>query len=702
MELFKTHPTLLNEGTENQKRSEILEYFQLTYDVYEKLFDVLAHDEAFTLRADPLRHPLIFYYGHTATFFINKLILAKIIDQRIDPEFESIFAVGVDEMSWDDLDERHYHWPAVAEVKAYRDQVRERVETLIETMPLTVPIRWNDPFWAILMGIEHERIHLETSSVLIRQLPIEQVRKDKLWSICPWSGLPPKNELLDVAGGDIVLGKDREHRFYGWDNEYGRQESHVGDFKASKYLVSNEEYLEFVTAGGYHLKEYWTEEGWAWKTYRQVTCPIFWIPDDGQWRFRTMVEEIDMPWDWPVEVNYLESKAFCNWKAEQTGQPIRLPTEAQWYRLGEVAGVPDSPPWEKGPGNINLAHYASSCPITEFSFGDFYDVLGNVWQWTETPINGFPGFEVHPWYDDFSTPTFDGKHNLIKGGSWISTGNEATRESRYAFRRHFFQHAGFRYVASDEPIVIESGHYEVDSLVSQYCEFHYGPEYFDVANFQKIIARTCVDFMAGRGSGRAMDLGCGVGRSTLELARHFDHVTGLDVSARFIKIAVALQEQGYTRYQFPEEGELVSYHEKHLKDFGLEAFSSKVAFFQSDACNLKAIYTGYDLILAANLIDRVYSPRKFLSTIHARLNPQGLLVLASPYTLSTEYIERDQWIGGYRKDGEPYTVLEGITDILSEHFNLLCKPFDIPFVIRESRRKYQHNLSQVTVWEKKG
>jgi hypothetical protein len=51
-------------------------------------------------------------------------------------------------------------------------------------------------------------------------------------------------------------------------------------------------------------------------------------------------------------------------------------------------------------------------------------------------------------YDDFSTPTFDGKHTLIKGGSWISTGNEALKSSRYAFRRHFFQHAGFRYLVS--------------------------------------------------------------------------------------------------------------------------------------------------------------------------------------------------------------------------------------------------------------
>jgi formylglycine-generating enzyme required for sulfatase activity len=57
--------------------------------------------------------------------------------------------------------------------------------------------------------------------------------------------------------------------------------------------------------------------------------------------------------------------------------------------------------------------------------GEFCDVIGNVWQWTRTPIMPFKGFEVHPLYDDFSVPTFDGRHNLIKGGSWIATGNEA-------------------------------------------------------------------------------------------------------------------------------------------------------------------------------------------------------------------------------------------------------------------------------------
>ena len=96
-----------------------------------------------------------------------------------------MFAVGVDEMSWDDLNDAHYDWPRVAEVKAYRDQVREFVDGIIRRLPLKLPIDWDNPFWAIMMGIEHQRIHLETSSVIIRRMPIEKVRQLPIWQICP-------------------------------------------------------------------------------------------------------------------------------------------------------------------------------------------------------------------------------------------------------------------------------------------------------------------------------------------------------------------------------------------------------------------------------------------------------------------------------------------------------------------------------------
>ncbi len=700
MNLRRTRTTVLNEGDPEQKREEIRRYFHDTFDIDEALLEVMKYDETWYMRADPLRHPLIFYFGHTGVFYINKMIMAKVIEKRINPKFESMFAIGVDEMSWDDLDMSHYDWPAIDEVQAYRNTVRERVDELIRTLPLQLPIDWHNPWWAIIMGIEHARIHLETSSVLIRQLPIDQVRPHPLWEICPQWGQAPQNELLEVPRGRIDLGKSRSHPLYGWDNEYGAHSENVNTFNASKYLVSNQEYLEFVEDGGYTQQKWWTEEGWKWRGYKQAEHPIFWIKDNGSWRLRTFVEEIAMPWDWPAEVNYLEAKAFCNWKSAKTGKSLRLPTEEEWYLLRDRHVEKDQPWWDKVPGNINLEYYASSCPVTEFAFGNLYDVIGNVWQWTETPITGFRGFEVHPIYDDFSTPTFDARHNLIKGGSWISTGNEATRDSRYAFRRHFFQHAGLRYVESDKDIVVKMDVYETDPIITQYCEFHFGEHYFGVSNYPRRIAEFCLKAMAGRPKHKALDLGCAVGRSSLELAKEFKHVTGLDFSARIIKPGVELLEKGYVQYIRQEEGELVTYHEKKLSDLGLAGVKGKVKLYQADACNLKPLYTGYDLVLASNLIDRLYSPRKFLNMIHERINAGGLLIIASPYSWDEEFTKKEEWIGGYRKAGEPFTTREGLEETLTPHFRRIGEPIDMEMIIRETRRKYQHTQTEVTVWER--
>jgi len=129
------------------KRQEILTYFRDTWADYESLFELIKNPSAYYLRPEPLRHPLIFYFGHTATFFINKLKAAGLLTERIDPHLEAILAIGVDEMSWDDLDESHYDWPSVEAVRHYRKQVKATVEGLIKTLPLKLPIGWGDPFW---------------------------------------------------------------------------------------------------------------------------------------------------------------------------------------------------------------------------------------------------------------------------------------------------------------------------------------------------------------------------------------------------------------------------------------------------------------------------------------------------------------------------------------------------------------------------
>ncbi len=698
--LFQRTP-LLDGDDVNLKRAEIRNHFHATLDCYEQLFETLRSDEAYYKKPIALRHPLIFYLGHTATFFVNKLILAGPITERINPRLESIFAVGVDEMSWDDLDSTHYDWPSVDEVRAYRKTMRAVVDKLIATMPLALPITWESSWWPILMGIEHERIHLETSSVLIRQHALHFVQPHPNWQPCQKSGAAPQNALIDVAAGTVTLHKTKtDQQHYGWDNEYGLHTADVAAFQASKYLVSNREFLTFVEAGGYRTESYWQEEGRSWQKFTQAEYPTFWIKKNNDWYLRLMTEEVPMLWDWPVEVNYHEAKAFCNWKATTTKQPVRLPTEDEWYRLYDVAGLSEVPHDRKATGNLHLDYYASSCPVGEFAHGEFFDIVGNVWQWTETPTYPFEGFDVHPLYDDFTTPTFDNQHNLIKGGSWIACGNESLRSSRYAFRRHFFQHAGFRYVVSDAAATLPSSNYETDKLLSEYAEFHYGDSYFDVPNFSKALADIAISATGNRPHRTALDLGCASGRSTFELARAFDHVTGVDFSARFIGQGVQLAQQGILRYTMTDEGELVSYKERTLSSLGLDHVKHKVEFFQGDACNLKPIFTGYDLILAANLIDRLYDPAKLLNSIHTRINPGGLLMITSPYTWLAEHTKKEAWIGGFKRDGENFTTLDGLKEILGKHFRLIQGPQAVPFVIRETKRKFQHTLSEVTIWER--
>ncbi len=688
----------------DEKRAEIKRYFNATYDLYEQLFQCLKSDESYYERPEPLRHPLIFYYGHTATFFVNKLVTSKLYAARVDETVESMMAIGVDEMSWDDLDNKHYQWPKVAEVKAYRDKVRGMVNDLIDTLPLSFPIDWQAPFWIIMMGIEHERIHLETSSVLIRQLDLKFINPLPEWGICPDTGDAPENSLLAVAGDTIRQGRSHPAETYGWDNEYGEFSSDVESFNGSQFLVSNQEYMNFVQAGGYDCEQWWTEEGNDWRVFKKVSHPVFWIADDSAdcgYRYRALFQEIDMPMNWPVEVNYLEAKAFCNWLSNKTCKQIRLPTEAEWYCLHHQCIEQDHLEWDSAPGNINLEYWASSSPVDAFMYKGFGDVIGNVWQWTETAIDGFDGFKVHPAYDDFSVPTFDGRHNLIKGGSWISTGNESIVDSRYAFRRHFYQHAGFRYIESAQDVTHEFNIYETDDLISQYLEFHYGDSYFNVPNFPVACITHAVNLLDTQKTQRALDIGCAVGRSSYELARTFDHVDAVDFSTRFIRNALRLREHGQIRYMIPVEGEITDLKEFKREDLELGERVHNIDFTQGDASNLRSKYTDYDLVFAGNLIDRLSDPEAFLKDIQTRLRVGGLLILTSPYTWLEEYTEKSKWLGGIKENGKNLMTYEGIKQILLNSFDEVCEPIDVPFVIRETARKHQHTIAQLTAWKKR-
>jgi len=734
----KIKPPQLNGGSINEKRIELKAYFKETWANYDCLFALINDDSAYFLRPERLRHPLIFYFGHTASFYVNKLMLGKFITKRVNPRLEAICAVGVDEMSWDDLDSRHYDWPSVDDVRVYRAQVAELVDRLIDTMELSLPITPDSLAWIILMGCEHERIHIETSSVIMRMLPLQYLTATDFWPSCLQTADAPSNVLTHCDGQLVNFGKPMSDDTFGWDNEYGQARLVVTEFNAAKYLVSNQEYLSFVKAGGYQQPEYWTVEGQEWLEFSQAKMPRYWLYKQGQYWQRNLLNEIPLPLDWPVEVNYLEAKAFCNWKSSELSRQgkseyIRLPTEGEWLCLREqVSG--DLVSWQAAPGNINSEYFASSCPINTFKQGDFFDVVGNVWQWTESTIDGFTGFKVHPLYDDFSTPTFDGKHNLIKGGSWISSGNEAIKHSRYAFRRHFFQHAGFRYVTStdvhchEDIVNLSANYYEADVEVCQQLNSYYG-QFDDLSiltsghrvakntvkegnsqnshaktNYAKqvmvLVCQYIGDYQSSALENKTiLDLGCSVGAISFNLAPYVKHVDGVDFSARYIQHGVSLQQGNSVRYVMPREGEIVDFHEVKL-DEELLVHSHKIHFSQGDISNLKDVYTGYDVVIAHCVLEQSYHPQLFLRNVQQRLNTDGLLIVISDYHFNEHTTEKSKWLGGIKINGENVSGFEGVNDLLVQHFTLQ-KQQQLTRVVKVNQRKLNVSLVELSVWQLK-
>lgn len=242
--------------------------------------------------------------------------------------------------------------------------------------------------------------------------------------------------------------------------------------------------------------------------------------------------------------------------------------------------------------------------------------------------------------------------------------------------------------------------YETDELVTQYMAFHYGKSHYGVENYPAKCAQLCLQLMHDVKKGKALDLGCAVGRTTFELAREFKQVVGLDLSARFINCATQLKEKGTMEYRMITEGELVVPCQANLSSLKLDMARDRVSFHQEDACNLAAHHTDYDLIFAGNLLDRLQDPKQFLSSVHHYLAEDGVLVMSSPYTLLTEYTPRENWLGGYMENGKEVRVLDGIKKVLESHFVMINEPMGVPFVIRETSRKFQHTVAELSCWKR--
>ena len=683
-----------------------------------------------------------------AALYINKLRVAGLIKEAVDEELEQIVETGVDEMSWDDLSKNEMEWPDLRTITEYRRTVYGIVRDVILNGAWSFPINISDPAWAIIMGFEHERIHLETSSVLMRELPAHLVTRPSQFAKYHPSAFDGsaerviQNQMLPVEGGEVKLGKPRDWRSFGWDNEYGTRTAKVESFAASKFLITNGEFLEFVRSGGYGNKAYWTEAGWQWRVFRNIHFPTFWCPDGPvglhQYKLRVIFDVIDMPMAWPVDVNVHEAKAYCAWKSTQDkpAYPYRLITEAEHNMIrdastrDEALGVARDPVMTDTGAAMSArkgAQYNSNLAYGSSSTG-FHDVFGNAWHWTEDDFNMLDGFEVSPLYVDFSTPCFDGLHNIIMGGSFISTGDEASIWSRFHFRPHFHQHASFRMCTGPNagiqlPKLGTNGlsaaapnlSADMESSVDEQMLNHFGTRQ-DVIPwelglscgfaFTARIAALAVEWAGKEGITlkRVLDLGCSVGGCALELAKTSPEVVGVDFP-HFIAAAEEMKRDGQRLFRMKEEGNVWT---ELLASVDVRIDRMRVNFKPVDPCTTSAADSGsFNVVVMSNLLERLPAPAQCLENLvgeHGLVKPSGLFVLSTTGNWSTDYTPKSQWLGGYTDEsGTEVRTLDGIKAVMAR-FNgemELIHREDVPMVAREDARNFKFIMMETSVWRRR-
>jgi gamma-glutamyl hercynylcysteine S-oxide synthase len=393
----------------------------------DRLFQIVR-PEALYKRPIPERHRIVFYIGHLEAFDWN-LLSARVAGLKpFHPEFDRLFAFGIDPVDGGLPSDQPGDWPSLLEIRRYVERVRCSLDAALEKFGEATLLH---------VAIEHRLMHAETLAYMLHQLPLEDKARQPIQS--QFSAGPVESGMVEIPSGQTTLGLSRDAASFGWDNEYEAHPVDVPEFAIDQYKVTNGQYQQFMEAGGYQDRSLWSPDDWIWRTEQNITQPVFWRRRNGSWFYRRMFDEIPLPLDWPVYVSHTEAGAYARWAGKT------LPSEAQWHRAAEGSrdhnrhGYFDFERWD--PSFVNaFPRGESAFPVA--------GLFGNGWEWTSTAFAPFDGFRPFSFYPGYSASFFDGKHYVIKGGSPRTEACMLRLSFRNWFQPHYqYVYAGFRLVA---------------------------------------------------------------------------------------------------------------------------------------------------------------------------------------------------------------------------------------------------------------
>jgi iron(II)-dependent oxidoreductase len=432
-------------------RHELLERLADARRRSDALFSLVRAESLYD-RPIPDRHRIIFYVGHLEAFDWNQLHESIFGFQNFHPEFDRLFAFGIDPVGGGLPSDQPSDWPSLEAVHDYVTKVRAALDGKLAHGALEYVQTRDDlpPDTLLNVVVEHRLMHVETLTYMLHQLAFDK----KVPQADPQhlKTSPAVHRMVEVPAGVATLGLRHGSETFGWDNEYETHSVDVPAFAIDQYKVTNWQYLEFMAAGGYDTRSFWSDDDWNWRSAHGIAHPVFWKKTGDHWLYRTIFEELPLPLDWPVYVSHAEARAYARWAGKS------LPTEAEWHRAayGTDEGKERFCPWgneapKAGLGNFDF-HRWDPTPVNAFPEGrsafGVDDMLGNGWEWTSTVFASFRGFEPFPFYRGYSADFFDGKHFVMKGGSTRTAACMLRPSFRNWFQAHYqYVYAGFRCVS---------------------------------------------------------------------------------------------------------------------------------------------------------------------------------------------------------------------------------------------------------------